>query len=67
MAVRCDERIYVQGCRNLPEEADREVANLLEIKNHYPQYVVTLDELATGNINGVKTVHLADLLLGEAY
>ena len=33
-AVRRDERIYVQVCRNLPEESDREVANLLEIRDH---------------------------------
>lgn len=63
VAVRRDERIYVQVCRKLPEESDREVANLLEIKDHYPKYVVTLDELAAGNINGVKIVHLADFLL----
>ena len=56
-----------QVCRNLPEESDREVANLLEIKDHYPKYVVTLDELASGNINGVKIVHLADFLLAEDY
>ena len=67
VAVRRDERIYVQVCRNLPEESDREVANLLEIKDHYPKYVVTLDELATGNINGVKIVHLADFLLTVDY
>lgn len=67
VAVRRDERIYVQVCRNLPEESDREVANLLEIKDHYPKYVVTLDELAAGNINGVKIVHLADFLLAEEY
>lgn len=67
VAVRRDERIYVQVCRNLPEESDREVANLLEIKDHYPKYVVTLDELAAGNINGVKIVHLADFLLAEDY
>lgn len=64
-AVRRDERIYVQVCRNLPEASDREVANLLELKDHYPKYVVTLDELAAGNINGVKIVHLADFLLGD--
>lgn len=63
VAVRRDERIYVQVCRNMPEESDREVANLLEIKDHYPKYVVTLDELAAGNINGVKIVHLVDFLL----
>lgn len=67
VAVRRDERIYVQVCRNLPEESDREVANLLEIRDHYPKYVVTLDELAAGNIQGVRIVHLADFLLREAY
>lgn len=67
VAVRRDERIYVQVCRSLPEESDREVANLLEIRDHYPKYVVTLDELAAGNINGVKIVHLADFLLQEDY
>lgn len=61
------ERIYVQVCRNLPEESDREVVNLLEIKDHYPKYVVTLDELAGGNVNGVKIMHLADFLLSEGY
>lgn len=67
VAVRRDERIYVQVCRNLPEESDREIANLLEIRDHYPKYVVTLDELAAGNINGVRIVHLADFLLAEDY
>lgn len=67
VAVRRDERIYVQVCRNLPEESDREVANLLGIKDHYPKYVVTLDELASGNINGVRIVHLADFLLDRGY
>lgn len=67
VAVRRDERIYVQVCRNLPEESDREIANLLEIRDHYPKYVVTLDELAAGNINGVKIVHLADFLLSNDY
>ena len=67
VAVQRDERIYVQVCRSLPEASDREIANLLEIKDHYPKYVVTLDELAGGNINGVKIIHLADFLLKDAY
>lgn len=65
VAVRRDERIYIQVCRTLPEQSDREVANLLEIKDHYPKYVVTLDELASGNINGIRIIHLADFLLGD--
>lgn len=67
VAVRWDERLYVQVCHNFPEESEREVANLLEIKDHYPKYVVTLDELAGGNINGVKIVHLVDFLLAADY
>lgn len=67
VAVRRETRLYVQVCRRLPEESDREVANLLEIRDHYPKYVVTLDELAAGNINGVKIVHLADFLLSDEY
>ena len=67
VAVRRDERIYIQVCRNMPDESDREIANLLEIKDHYPKYVVTLDELASGNINGVKIVHMADFLLSNDY
>lgn len=67
IAAHRDKRLYVQVCRNLPEESDREIANLLEIKDHYPKYVVTLDELAGGNINGVRIVHLADFLLSEEY
>lgn len=67
VAVQRDERIYVQVCRNLPEKSDREVANLLGIKDHYPKYVVTLDELAVGNINGVRIVHLVDFLLRKEY
>ncbi len=67
VAVRRDERIYVQVCRRLPEESDREIANLLAIKDHYPKYVVTLDEFAAGNSNGIKIVYLADFLLCEQY
>ena len=65
VAVRRDERVYVQVCRNLPEDSDREIGNLLDIKDNYPKYVVTLDELAGGNMDGVKIVHLSDFLLSE--
>ena len=67
VAVMRDERIYVQVCLRIPDESDRGIANLLEIKDHYPKYVVTLDELAVGNINGVKIVFLADFLLSKTY
>ena len=67
VAVRRDERIYVQVCRELPDTSNREIGNLLEIKDHYPKYVVTMDELAGGNVEGVRIVHLADFLLSAQY
>ena len=63
VAIKRDERVYVQVCRTLPENSDREIGNLLAIKDQYPKYVVTLDELSTGNVNGVKIIHLFDFLL----
>lgn len=65
VAVRRDERIYVQVCRQIPEKSDREIANLLAIHDQYPKYVVSLDEFASGNVDGVKIMQLADFLLRE--
>ena len=67
VATRRDERLYVQVCVQLPSDSDREVGNLMELRDHYPKYVVTLDRMATGNENGVKIVHLSDFLLSEAW
>ena len=65
VAIKRDEKIYVQVCRELPKESNREIANLMEIKDHFPKIVVTLDDYASGNINGIKIIHLVDFLLNE--
>ena len=65
VAIKRDEKIYVQVCRKLPKELDREIANLMGIKDHFPKIVVTLDDYASGNINGIKIIHLVDFLLNE--
>lgn len=65
VAINGNEKVYVQVCRNIPEESDREILNLAEIKDNYPKYIVTLDELATGNVDGIKIVHLKDFLLSD--
>ncbi len=67
VAIRRDERIYVQVCSRLLDMSDREIDNLLEIKDNYQKYIITLDELATGNIKGIKIIHLADFLLNDEY
>lgn len=65
VAVKRDERLYIQVCRSMPTESNREIANLLMLRDNYPKMIVTLDEYAAGNINGIKVVHLSDFLLNE--
>ena len=65
VATQRDEKLYIQVCRELPKESDRELANLMEIKDHFPKMVVTLDDYASGNVNGIKIVHLGDFLLSD--
>ncbi|MBQ7167208.1 MAG: ATP-binding protein [Treponema sp.] len=67
VAERHGEKLYVQVCRNLPEDDAREIENLKAIQDNYPKYVVTLDDLATGNVDGIKIVHLKDFLLGKLW
>ena len=67
VATRRDEKIYVQVCVQIPATSDREVGNLMEIRDHYPKYVVTLNEMDTGIENGIKIVHLVDFLLAETW
>ena len=62
VASKYEQRLYIQVCRNLPADSDREVANLISIRDNYPKLIVTLDDLAGGNVNGVQIVHLADFL-----
>ena len=65
VAIDRDKKLYIQVCRELPKESDREFANLIEIKDNYPKMIVTLDDYASGNVNGINVVHLADFLLNN--
>ncbi len=67
VGTRLNEKIYIQVCRNLPEDSDRETDNLKAIKDHYHKYVVCMDNLATGNDNGIELVHIADFLLKDEW
>ncbi|MDX8417852.1 ATP-binding protein [Absicoccus intestinalis] len=67
IGVHQDKRIYVQVCRRLPDDSDREINNLLEINDNFPKYVVTMDEMDVGNVRGVQIVHVVDFLLMDTY
>lgn len=67
IAIHKDEKIYVQVCVQIPENSNREVGNLMEIRDHYPKYVVTLNEMDVGIENGIRIVHLRDFLLARQW
>lgn len=61
------EKIFIQVCRNLPNNSSREIENLLNLKNHYHKYVLSNDPLDVGNVNGIKILYLPDFLLKEEW
>lgn len=67
IAIHKDEKIYVQVCVQIPENSNREVGNLMEIRDHYPKYVVTLNEMDVGIENGIRIVHFRDFLLAKQW
>ena len=69
VAVRQNEKIYVQVTQAIHSEKTekREYERLLEIRDNYPKYVLTTDEFAGGNYEGIKSMHIADFLLSSEY
>jgi predicted AAA+ superfamily ATPase len=65
MAELNGERIYFQVTYMLFDQKtiDREFGNLLSIDDHYPKFVISMDEVSAGSgSKGVKQVHLRDFL-----
>lgn len=67
IGTRLNEKIYIQVCRTLPEDSDRETENLKAIRDHYHKYVVCMDSLATGNDDGIEIMYIADFLLKDEW
>ena len=69
VAVHQNKKLYIQVAQEISSEktAKREYERLLGIRDNYPKYVLTTDEFAGGNYEGVKTMHVADFLLSEEY
>ena len=65
VAIKQDKRLYVQVAYKIESDKtlQREIAPLQMIKDNYPKYLVTADELLEGNINGMLHKHIAEFLL----
>jgi predicted AAA+ superfamily ATPase len=64
IAEKPDEKIYIQVAYIITDEKvkQREFGHLLQIKDNYPKYVVSLDPVQIGGVKGVKHIHLREFL-----
>ena len=65
MAELNGERIYFQVTYMLFDQKtiDREFGNLMSINDHYPKFVISMDEVSAGSdFKGVRQLHLRDFL-----
>jgi len=64
IAEKRGHKIYIQITYKIESQntADREFQPLLEIKDQYPKYVVSMDEFWKENVGGVQHVHIRDFL-----
>lgn len=69
IAEKQGDKIYVQVTKEIKTEETekREYDRLLEIRDNYPKYLLTTDNFAGGNYEGIKTMHIADFLLSDEF
>lgn len=69
IAEKQGDKIYVQVTKEIKTEETekREYDRLLEIRDNYPKYLLTTDNFAGGNYEGIKTMHIADFLLSNEF
>lgn len=65
VGVKEGKKIYVQVAYILSSEKviKREFGNLQDIQDNYPKYVVTMDKMASGNVNGILHLGIIDFLM----
>lgn len=67
VAEKNGERIYVQVAYliNNDKTKKREFENFLSIRDNFPKFVVSMDEMIEGKYKGVKHVHIRDFIGGK--
>jgi predicted AAA+ superfamily ATPase len=68
IATKAEKKIYIQVCYLLSsdETIERELNPLLSINNHYPKYIISMDQkLPAISTQGVNLINVVDFLLGS--
>lgn len=69
VAVKNNEKVYVQVAYKLSssETIEREFTPLTAIKDNYPKYVVTMENVWQSNYDGIKHVNISNFLLLDIF
>lgn len=64
VAQKTGETVYIQVAYLLPtqETREREFGNLLKVPDNHRKIVVSMDEFAQGNVEGIEHLHILDFL-----
>lgn len=65
VAEKAGDRVYIQVAYRLDNKntLEREFNNLLEIKDNFPKFVISMEDLHAGNHKGIKHIYIEDFLL----
>jgi predicted AAA+ superfamily ATPase len=65
VAIKNDSKIYIQVALTLMEEKtmEREFGNLEKIKDNYPKFVISMDDLPSSNQNGIQHWNIRKFLM----
>ena len=65
IAEKENRKIYIQVAYLLrsPETVEREFSVLKSLKDNYPKYVISMDEIFGRDIDGIQRISLVDFLL----
>lgn len=69
VAVKNNEKVYIQVAYKLSssETIEREFTPLAAIKDNYPKYVVTMENVWQSNYDGIKHVNISNFLLQDKF
>lgn len=67
IASKQGKKVYIQAVYVITDDnKEREFGNLLDIKDNYPKYVISMDKLTEkSEYKGIKHIHIRVLLTGK--
>jgi len=69
IAEKNNQKIYIQVTYKMESKKtiDREFEPLLSLEDHYPKYVVSMDQEFRDNILGIQHIYIEDFILSDNY